>query len=445
MYNRSTPLSRLLHALAASALLAAGAAQAGPQIQHWTADTGARVYFVESRALPMVDIQVDFAAGGIYAPPERAGVAGLTRSLLDAGTATLDEQAIAERSADIGAILGGSADEERASLSLRTLSSATEREAAVDLVAELLARPTFPEAVVEREKARAIAGLREALTQPGTLAARAFGPAIYGDHPYGRTSTEESLAAITRADLVDFHHRHYTARRASIAIVGDVSRAQAAAIAERLTAGLPAGEAPTPLAQPAQPAARTLRIAHPSAQAHILLGLPGLSREDPDYYSLLVGNYVLGGGGFVSRLTREVREKRGFAYSVYSHFAPMRVAGPFQIGLQTRADQIDAALGVVHETLNAFIQDGPTEAEIQGARDNLINGFGLRLDSNGKILGYVAMIGFYGLPLDWLDAYPGHIAQVSAAAVRDAFARRIRPEHLVTVVVGGGAREGAAP
>jgi zinc protease len=167
------------------------------------------------------------------------------------------------------------------------------------------------------------------------------------------------------------------------------------------------------------------------------MGMPGLSRDDPDYYPLLVGNYVLGGGGFVSRLTKEVREKRGFAYSVHSYFQPQRVGGPFQIGLQTRGSQAADAQQVVEAVLTEFLADGPSADELDAARNNIINGFGLRLDSNRKILDHVAMIGFYELPLDWLDAYPRKVAAVTAQAVRDAFARRIRPEHLVTVVAGG--------
>ena len=437
---------RILQGLAASlSLLAMAPAKAGPDIQHWVADTGARVYFVESRALPMVDVQVSFAAGSAYDPADKAGLAALTRSLLDAGTAGLDEQAIADRTADIGAQIGGGTDDDRASLSVRTLSSPAERDAAVALAAELLARPAFPQEVLERERARGIAALREALTQPSSLAARSFSSAVFGDHPYGRITTEASLTAIAREDLLRFHRQHYVAQRASVAIVGDVSRAEAAAMAERLTAGLPAGEPAAPLPAPAQPERRSIRVDHPSAQAHLLIGLPGMARQDPDYYPLLVGNYVLGGGGFVSRLTREVREKRGYAYSVYSYFAPQRVAGPFQIGLQTRGAQVADALAVVEQTLAGFIAAGPTAEELQAARDNIINGFGLRLDSNRKILDYVAMIGFYELPLDWLDTYPQHVAAVTAEAVRDAFARRVRPEHLVTVIAGGsGDRDGTS-
>ena len=422
---------------AALTLLLSATAIAGPQIQRWTAPNGAQVQFVESTALPLIDIQVAFPAGTAFDPADNAGVASLTRSMLDAGSEGLDEQQIAERIADTGARIGGGADMDLASLSVRTLSSATERDAAIDLAATLLARPTFPAEILERERERSITQLRDALTRPDTLAARSFMAAIYGEHPYGRAPTVESLQGITREEVVDFHRRHYLANTAVVTIVGDVDRAGADAIAQRLTRDLPAGEAPAPLTRPAMPNSHVERLAHPSAQSHLIVGLPGMSRDDPDYFPLLVGNYVLGGGGFVSRLTKEVREKRGFAYSVSSYFMPQRVAGPFQIGLQTKGSQADEALRVVRAVLDEFVAKGPTPAELKGAQDNLINGFGLRLDSNRKTLDYVAMLGFYGLAADWLDSYPKEVAAVTAEAVRDAFARRVRPEHLVTVVVGG--------
>lgn len=427
-------------ALAGFALLAQVAATpalAGPKIEQWTAPNGAHVLYVESHALPLVDIQVDFSAGSAYEPADKAGLAGLTRSLLEAGASELDEQQIADRIADIGAQVGGSTDNDRSGLSIRSLSSPAERDAAVELAASLLAQPSFPADILERERTRAIAGLREALTKPATLAARRFNEALYPGHPYGTSVTPESLEAITRDDLIDFHRQHFGPQRASLAIVGDVDRATAEQIATRLTERLPPVEPAPPLPTPAPTQPTTVHITNPSAQAHILIGQPGMAREDADYFPLLVGNYVLGGGGFVSRLTKEVREKRGFAYSVYSYFAPQQVAGPFQIGLQTRGSQTEEALGVVRDTLTGFIAEGPGTAELQAAKDNLINGFGLRLDSNAKILDYVAMIGFYRLPLDWLDTYPQKVAAVSVEQVRDAFTRRIRSEQLVTVIAGG--------
>jgi len=412
-------------------------AHAGLNIQTWTAAGGAKVFFVESHALPIVDLQVDFRAGGAEVPAGKAGVAGLTRSLLDAGAGGLDEEAIANRVADLGVQIGGEADMDRASLSLRTLSNPEERNGAVDLLATLIQQPSFPAAVVEREKARSIAGLKEADTQPDAILARRFAAAVFPDHPYGRLPSVETVSSITREDLVDFYKRNYTAARAVVSIVGDVSRVEAEAIATRLTSGLPAGEAPTVTINTTQPQAQTIRVPNPSAQAHISIGLPGIRRGDPDFFPLVVGNYILGGGGFVSRLTNEVREKRGYAYSVYSYFMPQRDVGPFEIGLQTKGSQTDDALKVVSATLEEFLAKGPTEAELKAAKDNLINGFALRLDSNRKMLEQVAVIGGFGLPLDYLDTYRERIKAVTVAQIREAFKRHVSPAHLVTVVVGG--------
>ncbi|WP_079432578.1 pitrilysin family protein [Zoogloea sp. LCSB751] len=431
-------ISHSLRLGAAVALtLATLSAHAGLNIQTWTAASGAKVFFVESHALPIVDVQVDFRAGGAEVPAGKAGIAGLTRGLLDAGAGSLDEEAIANRVADLGVQLGGDADMDRASLSLRTLSNPEERNGAVDLLATLIQQPTFPAAIVEREKARSIAGLKEADTQPDAILARRFAAAVFPSHPYGRLPSVETVSSITREELVDFHKRNYTAARAVVSIVGDVSRAEAEGIASRLTSGLPAGEAPSATANTALPQAQIIRVPNPSAQAHISVGQPGIRRGDPDFFPLVVGNYILGGGGFVSRLTNEVREKRGYAYSVYSYFMPQRDVGPFEIGLQTKGSQADDALRVVSATLDEFLAKGPTAAELQAAKDNLINGFALRLDSNRKMLEQVAVIGGFGLPLDYLDTYRDKVKAVTVAQVRDAFRRHVSKDHLVTVVVGG--------
>lgn len=435
----------VVRALLVATAAFAQTAWAGPTIQHWVAETGARVYFVASDALPMLDVRVDFAAGSAREPAGLSGLASMTRALMDTGADGMDEQAIAEAVADTGAQIGGGTDEDRAWMSVRTLSSEREREAAITLAARMLARPHFPDPVLVRERARAIAGLRESLTRPGTLAERRFGELVFGDHPYGRNASVESLELITRDALVTFHRDHYTARNATVTLVGDADRATAERIAERLTRELPVGEPMPPLPSPDMPEAKVERIPHPSAQAHILAGMPGIAREDPDYYTLLVGNHVLGGSGLISRLSRKVRDERGFAYSVYSYFAPNAVAGPFQIGLQTRGSQAEDALAVVREVLADFTASGPTDEELEAAKANIVNGFGLRLDSNSKILGYVAMIGFYGLPLDWLDTYTEHVEAVDAAAIREAFARRVRAEHLAVVIAGGDGDRAAQP
>jgi zinc protease len=259
---------------------------------------------------------------------------------------------------------------------------------------------------------------------------------LYPDHAYGRSATPESIEAISRDALERFHREHYGAGGASLAIVGDLGRNEAEALAQKLTAKLPASGSPPPIAAPGLPAGGEQRIAHPAAQAHVLIGLPAVRRGDPDFFALQVGNYTLGGGGFVSRLMREVREKRGFAYSVYSAFIPLAQPGPFQIGLQTRKEQAGEAVRVAREVLARFLDEGPDEAELLAARQYLRGSFPLRFDSNRKLLDNVAAIGFYGLPLDYLDTYIDQIDKLTAAEVRAAFARHVGPENLVTVVVG---------
>ncbi len=426
-------MKKLLTAVVA--LVAAQSALAGVKIEHWVSPTGARVYFVESRVLPMLDVQVDFAAGSMFDPAGKSGTAALTRSTLDLGAGTRDETAIAEQLADIGATLGGGADTDRASVAVRTLAAPEKRNAAIDILRNVLQAPRFDPAIVEREKARTVASLKEALTRPDAIAGKAFWSALYPAHPYGRQATPESVAALTRDELVAHHARYYTAANASITLVGDISRAEAEKIAESLVAGLPAGSAATLPAPPVIAPGNTVKLAHPASQAHVLIGLPAIERGNPDFFPLLVGNYTLGGGGFVSRLMKEVRDKRGYAYSVYSYFSPLKQTGPFQIGLQTKRSQAQDAIKVTRGVLDDFLKEGPSAEELAAAKANLTGSFPLRLDSNKKILDNVAVIGFYGLPLDWLDRYQEKVQAVTVEDVKQAFSRRVRPAELITVTV----------
>lgn len=410
-------------------------AAAGPKIEHWVAPSGAKVFFVENHALPILDVEVDFAAGTAYDPAGKSGLASLTRGLLDQGAEGLDETQIANRMADLGAVFSGGADMDRASVGLRTLSAADKRVPALDILRTVLVSPLFPAEVFAREKARSLAALKDALTRPEAIAAKAFWLAMYPGHPYGLQSTPESVSSIERDDLSAFYQTHYTAQRATVAIVGDLSRTDAEALAQKLTAGLPSGASAIPLPVPTLPAAVEQRIAHPAAQAHLLLGMPAIKRGDPDFFPLLVGNYSLGGGGFVSRLMKEVRDKRGFAYSVYSYFLPLAQLGPFQIGLQTKKVQANDALKVTREVFAEFLANGPTEAELKAAKQNLVGSFPLRLDSNRKILENVAVIGFYGMPLDYLDRYAENIEKVTVGDIKAAFSRHVKAENLVTLVV----------
>ncbi|MDD2684562.1 MAG: pitrilysin family protein [Gallionella sp.] len=423
----------------------AASASATPTIQHWQSSGGAKVLFVEDHDIPMLDVAVSVPAGSSFDRAEKSGVAGLTHHLLDLGAEGLSEDDIARGMADIGAQLGGSFDQDRASVSLRTLSKVAERDKALDTMARVLQQPLFPEAVLTREKARIIAALKEAETKPESIADKAFQRAVYGGHPYALAVSGDiaSIETITVQDLRDFHTRYYRVNAAVVAIMGDVTRAEAEAIAEKLTAKLANGAAPAALPEMTMKiAASEQRIAHPASQSHILLGAPGMSRSDADYFPLYVGNYILGGGGFVSRLMSEVREKRGLAYSVYSYFMPLKQPGAFQIGLQTKKAQADEALQLVRATLATFVTQGPSEKELLAAKQNIVGGFPLRIDSNRKILDYLSIIGFYDLPLTYLDDFSRKVEQVTVMQIRDAFSRHLDPMAMATVIVG--APEGVA-
>jgi len=248
------------------------------------------------------------------------------------------------------------------------------------------------------------------------------------------------VEALTVADLRAFHRRHYAGRNAVVALVGDLDRATAEALAERVVGGVPAG-APLPPLPPVPPlkGPQQQHVAYPSSQTHILLGQPGMRRGDPDYFPLYVGNHILGGSGLVSRISKEVREERGLAYSAYSYFIPMAQAGPLQLGAQTRNDRAGEALRVLRDTLERFVTIGPTAEELRASQKNITGGFPLRVDSNSEIAGYLGMIGFYGLPHDYLDTFNKRVEAVTVEEVRDAFRRRIDPQRLVTVTVGPGA------
>jgi zinc protease len=414
-------------------------------IQHWTHASGARVYLVASPSIPMLDVQIDFDGGSRRDPADRAGLATATASMVSAGVAAqgaqpaLDENALSEAWVDLGAQLGVSAGLERFSVSLRTLTEPELLERALALAARQLAAPAWPEAVWQRDRQRWLGALNEAETRPGTHAARAFAQAVYGDHPYGREATATTLDAITVDDMRRFYRRHAAACRAQIVMVGAIDRAMAGHIADRLVAALaPHGCEPLPAVAEVAPLANAVerRIPFDAAQAQVLIGQPGHRRNDPDFFPLFVGNYILGGGGFVSRLTTEVREKRGLSYSAYSYFAPGLHAGAFQLGLSTRPDQADQAVQVAREVVRRFVAEGPTAAELQAAKDYLVNGFALRFDSNRKLLDNVANIAWNGLPLDYLESWTDRVEAVTTADIRRAFARVLQPERMVTVVVG---------
>lgn len=446
----TTVAQKTARALVAGAMGVAlhGWALATIPVQHWTQASGAQIYLVESPAIAMLDVQIDFDAGSRRDPSGQAGLANVTADMLEKGVRAkdgapaLDENALGQAWADLGAQFGASVSPDRMSFSLRSLTDSTLLAPAVALAARQIAEPAYSEAIWQRERQRLQAALKESYTRPGAVAGRVYSQAVYGGHPYGYEMTEATLAKISVADMRAAHAAGVVACRARVSMVGAVTRAQADALAARLLSRLPqtpcSSLPPLPAVSEVQPLAQAQEKTIPfeSAQAHVLIGQPGFKRTDPDYFPLTVGNYILGGGGFVSRLTNEVREKRGLTYGISSAFSPGLHAGSFTVGLQTRPDQATQAVALARQVVKAFVDNGPTEAELQAAKDNLIGGFALRIDSNHKLLGNLANIAWNDLPLNYLDTWTQQVEKVTIADIKAAFARKLQPEKMVTVILG---------
>lgn len=417
-------------------------------IEHWVDASGARVYWVHSPGIAMVDVQVDFDAGSRRDPRAQAGLAQaatlmMSRGLRAVGTdKAMDENALSEAWADWGAQANASASWDRTSFALRSLSAADVLPHTSALMGRWMAHPAWGEAIWQRERQRWVSSLAEALSKPSGMGQRAFTQAVYGEHPYGFVSTEATLSAIGTGDMRRWHSAQLLPCRAVVSVVGALDRAQAAALVQRIMAPLQAqaaGGCPAlPTLPEVQPLAQAQNIVlpHSSAQTHLWLGQVGHARDDPDFFPLLVANHILGGSGFNARLTQVLREQRGYTYSVYSGFSPGAHAGAFTAQMQTRPDQATEALALMRQVIRTFVQDGPTAQEVQQAQDNLVQGFGLRIDNNRKLLAHVASIGWYGLPLDYLQTWTRKVQAVSAQDMQRAMARVLQPDHMVSVVVG---------
>jgi zinc protease len=387
----------------------------------------------------MVDISVVFNAGAAR-DGDKPGVSKMTAAMLDEGAGSLNADAIATVFASVGAKYSASSERDMAVFSLRTLTEKNAFNTAAEMFNTVLSKPTFPADAFQRTQQRLLTGLQAEKQSPQAIATRAFYENLYAKHPYGvmPSGNPESVGQLTPADLHAFYQQYYVSSNALVVIVGAVDRKQAENIATQVTAGLKTGAPAVALPSVSELAeAQLIQQSYPSTQTTILMGQPGISRDDADYFPLYVGNHILGGSGLVSQLSDELREKRGLTYGVYSYFRPMQQLGPYQFALQTRNEKAQEALQVMRDTLTAFIDKGPTEAELNSAKQNITGGFALRVDSNSKIADHLAMIGFYGLPLDYLDSFNDKINAVTVAQIMDAFKRRVNAEKMLTVLVGG--------
>lgn len=412
-------------------------ARRGLDLQHWQTRQGTPVYFMHAGELPMLDIQLLYAAGASR-DGELPGLAMFTNAMLNEGTGSLDAGDIAAGFERLGAQFSNSSHRDMGLISLRTLTADDKLEPALTLFAQILAKPSFPAASLERIREQLLAGLRYARQRPGAQASEALWSTLYPGHPYGipPDGTEDSLKGISRDDLQRFQQTYYNAGNAVIALVGDIDRARAEQLAQHLADAMPQGPGAEPTPPADTVAATRQHIDFASSQTHVLVAQQGMSRTDPDYAALYLGNQILGGSGFGSRLVEEVREKRGLSYSVSSQFSAMQAPGPFVISLQTRSDQAEQALDVVNQTLDRFIEQGPTETEVNRAKQQLLGEFPLSTASNSAIVAQLAAIGFYDLPLNHMQLFLDRVQALTADDIRAAFARHLPASERVVITVG---------
>jgi zinc protease len=406
-------------------------------VQTWKTAEGAKVLFVEARELPMFDMRLTFAAGSSQ-DGSAPGLALLTNAMLNEGVAGKDVGGIAEGFEGLGADFGNGAYKDMAIASLRSLSTVDKRTPALQLFAEVVGKPTFPADSLARIKNQMLAGFEYQKQSPGKLASLELMNRLYGNHPYAHASdgTAKSIPPITLAQLQAFHAKAYAAGNVVIALVGDLSRTEAEAVAAQVSVALPKGPALAKIEQPAEPPASIGHIEFPSNQTNLMLAQLGIDRDDPDYAALSLGNQILGGGGFGTRLMSEVREKRGLAYGVYSGFSPMQARGPFMINLQTRAEMSEGTLKLVQDVLADYLKTGPTQKELDDAKRELAGSFPLSTASNADIVGQLGAMGFYDLSLSYLEDFMQQSQSLTVDQVKAALNKHLSADKMVIVSAG---------
>ncbi len=419
--------------LAANPVLAASF-----ETREWQTTNGARVVFHHAPEVPMLDINVAFAAGSAR-DGAQFGLSALTTNLMDQGNGGLKAGEIADKFADTGAQYGLASAQDMMMLSLRTLTTPEALNKATELFALLVNHPDFPEDAFNREKNQQLLAIKQREESPDKVAKEAFYQALYDQHPYAHpvNGLYHTVEALEVRDVRHFHHHYIVGSNAVIVLVGGIDEAMAHQLAERIVHDLPKGQPAPPLPK-ATPLTKELNIEipHPASQTVLRMGQLGITHQNKDYFPLLVGNYILGGGSLVSILADELREKRGLTYGVYSEFSPMPGVGPFMISLSTRNNQAKTAMAVTHETLAAFVKSGPTEQELRAAKQYLTGSFPLSLDNNRSIANTLLRLTFYHLPKDFLNTYIAHVNAVSTADIKQAFQQQIHPDKLLQVSVG---------
>jgi zinc protease len=400
-------------------------------------DNGLVLLTSEQRALPIVAIELMIDAGSRHESADQAGLANLTSKLLSFGTKRRNALQISETLDFIGAGLSTGASENVASMSMTILKK--DLTTGLELVGEILTSSTFPQGEIDRQKQTILAAIKAKEDDPGAVAGKAFAAALFPQSPYGRPveGTESSVKGLQQKNLREFFARYYRPNRSILSVVGDVSEQEIiGALKPALRAWSKGAASTAPPAPSRIGAPQTIRVNKPLTQANIILGHAGVPRGHADYYAILVMNYILGGGGFSSRVMDSIRNERGLAYSVYSYFGADKSHGSFQFVMQTKNETAAEAIRLAREEVQRIREQPVSAQELDDAKNYLIGSFPLRFDTNRRIAAFISQVEYFELGLDYPNRYGDLIGKVSREEVQRVAKQYLHPDRLITVVVG---------
>jgi zinc protease len=419
-------------------LLAPAGASAAVIAEREVLSDGMVLLHAERTGLPIVTVVLAIQAGSVTEPPAKAGLSNLTADLLNEGTATRSSRDISDAIEFVGGSLSTSGGDDYITITLTVLKK--DVALGFDLLSDIVLHPAFSEDEIKRRKAIIKSSIIQQKEDPGTVASKAFMKAVFGDHPYAVPveGTEESIDTITRQDIVDFYGARYAPNNAIMSVVGDIDRDELRALLDRCFGGwrpkeVTAGPLPAPRKGEGP---RVIKIQKDITQANVILGHLGISRENPDYYAVSVMNYILGGGGFASRLMDNIRDNRGLSYDVHSFFSASKFGGFFEAGLQTKNGSANAAIGEILKEMERIRTEPVGNKELSDAKSYLTGSFPLRIDSNSKIATFLTAVEYYHLGLDYVDKYRTFIDGVTKDDVLRVAQKYLDPKNYVLVVVG---------
>ncbi len=400
-------------------------------------DNGLTLLIVERHNLPVVTVSLGINAGNLHETEDKAGLASLVAGLLTEGTANRTAQQISEEIEFVGGSVGASGGADQITAGLSILKK--DADLGFELLSDIILNPSFPENEMIKKKERIKGALKAREEDSGYISSREFKKAVFGSHPYGRllTGTAETIDTITRADLIDFHSRYYVPNNAIMVVVGDVTITEVEQLIHRHFAKWISKEVTTSsLLEPNMVKVRkTITADKDLTQANIIIGHAGVSRNDPDYYALSVMNYILGGGGFSSRLMQNIRDDKGLVYDIHSFFAADKYGGSFQVGLQTKNESANTSIEEVLKEINKIRSNPVSDDELSDAKSFLTGSFPMRIETGARIAGFLVAVEYYGLGDDYIDKYPSYINTVTREDILRVAKKYLDPQNYVLVVV----------